>query len=277
MTQLPGSLISGLLRKSLDGLQKLAGKLDSKKPSPTFNLKVWEINLSASVNCLSVVIPCYNEEKTIHDLLSRVLLQPSVGEVIVIDDLSTDKSRAIVEKIQDTRVQLYSNAKNSGKGFSVEYGLKKCSLPYVIIQDADLEYSPEEYPRLLKPLLDGRADAVFGSRFLTYDARRALYYWHRLGNNVLTTLSNMFTNLDLTDMETCYKVIKLEYVKKIDLKERRFGIEPEITAKLARMNIRIYEVPISYQGRTYAEGKKITWKDGFRAIYCIFKYNTFLK
>jgi glycosyltransferase involved in cell wall biosynthesis len=162
---------------------------------------------------------------------------------------------------------------NVGKGASVWTGIQIAQAPYVVIQDADLEYSPEEYGRLLAPIIDGRADAVFGSRFLTYEARRALYYWHRLGNNFLTTLSNMFTNLDLTDMETCYKIMKREYALRLQIQEKRFGIEPEITAKLAKMKIKIYEVPISYQGRTYAEGKKITWKDGFRAIYCILKYN----
>ena len=226
-----------------------------------------------SKGCLSVVIPCFNEERTISALLTRVLAQTSVGQVIVIDDCSTDKSAAIIKKIKDSRIQYSLNEKNSGKGYSIAQGIKLCSLPFTVIQDADLEYSPEEYPRLLAPLLDGRADAVFGSRFLTYDSRRALYYWHRLGNDFLTALSNIFTNLDLTDMETCYKFMKTEFAQKLDIQEKRFGLEPEITAKLAKMRARVYEVPISYQGRTYAEGKKITWKDGFRAIYCIVKYN----
>jgi len=226
-----------------------------------------------SKNCLSVIIPCFNEESTILALLTRVLAQTSVGQVIVIDDCSTDKSAAIIKKIKDSRIQYSLNKKNSGKGYSIAQGIKQCSLPFTVIQDADLEYSPEEYPRLLAPLLDGRADAVFGSRFLTYDSRRALYYWHRLGNDFLTTLSNIFTNLDLTDMETCYKFMRTDFAQKLDIQERRFGLEPEITAKLAKMRARVYEVPISYQGRTYAEGKKITWKDGFRAIYCIVKYN----
>jgi glycosyltransferase involved in cell wall biosynthesis len=218
---------------------------------------------------LSVIIPCFNEEKTVLQLLSRVLAQPQVFEVIVIDDCSNDSTPSILRSIIDPRVVIHRNKVNAGKGASVWLGIQLAQAPYVVIQDADLEYSPEEYSRLLAPLIDGRADAVFGSRFLTYEARRALYYWHRLGNNFLTTLSNMFTNLDLTDMETCYKIMKKEYALRLQIQEKRFGLEPEITAKLAKMKIKIYEVPISYQGRTYAEGKKITWKDGFRAIYCI--------
>lgn len=226
---------------------------------------------------LSVVIPCFNEEQTIEELIERVLAQPQVFEVIVIDDFSTDLSTTKLGAISDPRLVLHRNEKNLGKGASIWRGIKLANAEYLVIQDADLEYSPEEYQRLLAPLVDGRADAVFGSRFLTFEARRALYYWHRLGNNFLTTMSNMFTNLDLTDMETCYKVMKTEYAKKLDLQENRFGVEPEITAKLARMRIRVYEVPISYHGRTYAEGKKITWKDGFRAIYCIIKYNLLVR
>ena len=222
---------------------------------------------------LSVIVPCFNEEKTVLQLLSRVLAQPQVFEVIVIDDCSSDSTPSILDSVRDSRVVIHRNMVNSGKGASVWLGIQMAQAPYVVIQDADLEYSPEEYGRLLAPIIDGRADAVFGSRFLTYEARRALYYWHRLGNNFLTTLSNMFTNLDLTDMETCYKIMKREYALRLQIQEKRFGIEPEITAKLAKMKIKIYEVPISYQGRTYAEGKKITWKDGFRAIYCILKYN----
>ena len=231
----------------------------------------------SSRGCLSVVIPCFNEENTSLALLTRVLAQPSVGQVIIIDDCSTDKSAEIIKAIKDKRIEYTRNEKNSGKGFSIAQGIKSCSKPYMVIQDADLEYSPEEYPRLLAPLLDGRADAVFGSRFLTYDSRRALYYWHRVGNDFLTTLSNIFTNLDLTDMETCYKFMRTEFALKLNIQERRFGLEPEITAKLAKMRARVYEVPISYQGRTYAEGKKITWKDGFRAIYCIIKYNLIVR
>ena len=222
---------------------------------------------------LSVIIPCYNEEKTIEALLSRVLNESSVGEIIVVDDYSSDKSGEIIGKFTDKRITYIKNVRNLGKGKSVSNGILQATKPYVIVQDADLEYSPEEYERLLKPLIDGRADAVFGSRFLTYDARRALYFWHRVGNNLLTLMSNIFTNVDLTDMETCYKVMKLKFAKSLQIEENRFGLEPEITAKLAAMRARIYEVPISYQGRTYEEGKKITWKDGFSAIRCIVKYS----
>ena len=161
-----------------------------------------------------------------------------------------------------------------GKGFSVSRGFALANKPYVIVQDADLEYDPDEYPVLMKPLLEGKADVVFGSRFLSSSSRRVLYYWHRLGNNFLTVLSNIATNIDLTDMETCYKVMKIDIAKSLEIRENRFGIEPEITAKIAAMRVRIFEVPISYNGRTYEQGKKITWKDGFSALRCIFKYNT---
>jgi glycosyltransferase involved in cell wall biosynthesis len=222
---------------------------------------------------LSVIVPCYNEEKTIKQLITRVLEQEVVREIIVINDASTDNSAQLIKEIQDKRVLYLENFKNLGKGASVKKGFNLATSEYVLIQDADLEYSPEEYPRLLKPLESGFADAVFGSRFLTFESRRALYFWHRVGNKFLTLLSNMFTNIDLTDMETCYKVIRTDFAKRIDIKESRFGLEPELTAKLAKMDARIYEVAISYRGRTYLEGKKITWKDGFSAIRCIVKYN----
>lgn len=223
--------------------------------------------------CLSVIIPCYNEERTIGELLSRVLNQSCVGEVVIVDDCSSDASFSAIQAVSDPRLKILRNEKNLGKGSSVAKAISLCTFPFIVIQDADLEYSPEEFPRLLAPLLDGIADAVFGSRFLTYNARRALYYWHRMGNNFLTTLSNALTNIDLTDMETCYKVMKSEFAKSLNIKENRFGLEPEITAKLATMHARVYEVPISYQGRTYLEGKKITWRDGFSAIRCIIKYS----
>ena len=227
-----------------------------------------------SQQSLSVIVPCYNEENTIVKLLTTVLNQPQVGELIVINDCSTDNSAILIRSIQDNRILLIENDKNMGKGFSVSTGLVNANMPYVLIQDADLEYDPQEYGALLQPLLDGKADVVFGSRFLVSTSRRVLYYWHRLGNNLLTTLSNIFTNLDLTDMETCYKVMKLEIAKCLYIQEKRFGLEPEITAKMAAMRVRIFEVPISYNGRTYEDGKKITWKDGFSAIRCILKYNT---
>jgi glycosyltransferase involved in cell wall biosynthesis len=222
---------------------------------------------------LTVVVPCYNEEKTIKQLITRVLEQDAVREVIIINDASTDNSLKLIKEFQDQRIVCLENATNLGKGASVKKGFQIATSEYVLIQDADLEYSPEEYPRLLNPLVSGYADVVFGSRFLTYDSRRALYFWHRVGNKFLTLLSNMFTNIDLTDMETCYKVMRTDIAKQIDIKEKRFGLEPELTAKLAKMKVRIYEVGLSYRGRTYLEGKKITWKDGISAIRCIIKYN----
>ena len=222
---------------------------------------------------LTVVVPCYNEEKTIKQLITRVLEQDAVREVIIINDASSDNSRKLIEELQDQRIVFLENSINLGKGASVKKGFQIATSEYVLIQDADLEYSPEEYARLLNPLVSGYADVVFGSRFLTYDSRRALYFWHRVGNKFLTLLSNMFTNIDLTDMETCYKVMRTDIAKQIDIKEKRFGLEPELTAKLAKMKVRIYEVGISYRGRTYLEGKKITWKDGISAIRCIIKYN----
>jgi glycosyltransferase involved in cell wall biosynthesis len=223
---------------------------------------------------LSVVIPCFNEERTILSLLNQVLKQEMVGQVVVVDDGSTDSSQLIIESIKDARIQLIVQHKNQGKGAALSRGLEYVKLDYVVIQDADLEYNPTEYSKLLKPIVEGHADVVYGSRFLTSETRRAVYFWHHLGNSFLTLLSNMATNIDLTDMETCYKMMKLEVAKSLKLEERRFGVEPEITAKIAAFQVAIYEVPISYYGRTYSEGKKIGWKDGFRAIYCIVKYNT---
>ena len=224
---------------------------------------------------LTVVVPCYNEEDTIKQLVTRVLEQDAVREVIIVNDASTDNSAKLIKEFQDQRIVCLENSVNLGKGASVKRGFQIATSEYVLIQDADLEYSPEEYPRLLNPLVSGYADVVFGSRFLTYDSRRALYFWHRVGNKLLTLLSNMFTNIDLTDMETCYKVMRTDIAKQIDIKEKRFGLEPELTAKLAKMKVRIYEVGISYRGRTYLDGKKITWKDGISAIRCIIKYNLF--
>ena len=223
--------------------------------------------------CLSVVIPCFNEVETIETLLRKVLQQNVVGQVILVDDGSKDASVKIASSVKDSRLQIHQKEKNEGKGSAIKYGFSLVKLPYVVIQDSDLEYDPTEYEALLKPLLSGHADVVYGSRFLSSGARRAVYYWHRVGNKFLTSLSNMFTNIDLTDMETCYKMMKSEIAKDLQLKEKRFGLEPEITAKLSKLKIRIYEVPISYYGRTYAEGKKITWKDGFSAIRCIIRYN----
>jgi len=223
---------------------------------------------------LSVVIPCYNEENTISELLSRVLKQPMVGEVIIIDDGSTDNSCQIINSLDDSRIVLISQDKNRGKGAALSRGLSFASLDYIVIQDADLEYDPNEYSKLMKPILENYADVVYGSRFLTSETRRAVYFWHRVGNSLLTLMSNMATNIDLTDMETCYKMMKRSVAQNLRIQEKRFGVEPELTAKIAAFKVRIYEVPISYYGRTYEEGKKIGWKDGFRAIICIIKYNS---
>jgi len=223
---------------------------------------------------LSVIIPCYNEESTILTLLDKVLSQDLVGEVIVIDDCSTDRSVELLESVKDRRLVVLKQLVNQGKGAAVSRGFAAATLEYCVIQDADLEYDPQDFAALFEPLQVGKADVVFGSRFTSSGSRRALYFWHRVGNNLLTLLSNMATNIDLTDMETCYKMMKTKYAKLLDIKEPRFGIEPEMTAKLAAMRVRIFEVPISYNGRTYDEGKKITWKDGFSAIRCILKYNT---
>ena len=226
-------------------------------------------------SCLAVIIPCFNEESTIHQIVAKVLQQEIVGEVIIVDDSSTDSSMKILKAIKDKRVSVLSLPKNKGKGNAIAVGISMARKPYVIIQDADLEYDPSEYEKIIAPLVSGLADVVYGSRFLTGGPRRALYFWHRVGNNFLTLLSNMVTNLDLTDMETCYKAMRTDIAQSVKLREKRFGVEPEITAKLAHKNVKIFEVPISYNGRTYAEGKKINYKDGFSALRCIIKYGLF--
>jgi glycosyltransferase involved in cell wall biosynthesis len=225
--------------------------------------------------CLSVVMPCYNERSTIKEITEAVLASPWVGELVIVDDGSTDGTRALLADLTDPRVRLILQPQNQGKGAALRRGFAEATLPYTVVQDADLEYSPAEYPRLLEPLLDDRADVVYGSRFMGADAHRVLFFWHSLGNKLLTLLSNAVTDLNLTDMETCYKVFRTEVIQSIEIEEDRFGFEPEITAKVARLGCRIFEVGISYYGRTYAEGKKIGARDGFRAIYCILKYNLF--
>lgn len=222
---------------------------------------------------LSVIIPCFNEERTIRTLIDQVLRSSVVAEVVVVDDGSTDGSRTELAGLDDPRVRVILHERNQGKGAALRTGFAHATADFVVVQDADLEYDPAEYPVLLEPLLDDRADVVFGSRFLSGRPHRVLYFWHSMGNKFLTLLSNMFTDLNLTDMETCYKCFKREVIQSIEIEENRFGFEPEITAKLAAAKFRIFEVGISYSGRTYDEGKKINWKDGVRAVYCIVKYS----
>lgn len=233
---------------------------------------------------LSIVIPAYNEGPTIHHILDKVkgvkLLNDVQKELIIVNDCSTDNTEEAILKYKDENPELnimyYKHDVNKGKGAALHTGISKAQGEYTVIQDADLEYDPEEFNILLKPITDGVADVVYGSRFMGGNAHRILFFWHSLGNAFLTFLSNMFTNLNLTDMETCYKLFDTKMVQSLKLKENRFGFEPEVTAKISRIpNIRIYEVGISYYGRTFEEGKKINWKDGFRAIYCILKYNLF--
>lgn len=223
--------------------------------------------------CLSVVVPCYNEAATIKELLGKVLESPWVAEVVVVDDGSTDDTLEIARTIEDGRLRFLEQQYNQGKGAAVRRGFGEVTAEYVIVQDADLEYDPSEYGQLLEPLWSKRADVVFGSRFLTGLPHRVLYFWHFVGNRVLTTASNAFTNLNLTDMETCYKMFRREVVQAINIEEDRFGIEPEITAKVAKGGWRVFEVGISYSGRTYEEGKKIGWRDGLHAFRCIVKYS----
>lgn len=221
---------------------------------------------------LSLIMPAYNEATTIRHALDRCLAQAFVGEVIVVDDGSTDGTAHLVEMVDDPRVRLLEHSVNRGKGAAIRTGIDAARYDFVGIQDADLEYDPADLARLLVPLDEGLADAVYGSRFMSNDYHRVLYYWHSVGNRLLTTASNMLTNINLTDMETCYKVFRRELIQSIPIEEDRFGFEPEITVKLATRNVRIYEVGISYAGRTYAEGKKIGWKDGVSAIRCLVKY-----
>jgi len=223
----------------------------------------------------TVVIPCFNEKDTIREIVGRVIEAAGPGaEVIVVDDCSTDGTRVILKDEIEGRVsKVLYHSKNQGKGAALRTGFAAVTGDVVIVQDADLEYDPRQYPKLLQPILDGKADVVFGSRFMGGEPHRVVYFWHMVGNKALTLLSNMFTNLNLTDMETCYKVFRREILAKIRIEENRFGFEPEITAKVSKLDCAIYEVGISYYGRTYAEGKKIGWKDGVRAIWAIVKYN----
>ncbi len=224
--------------------------------------------------CLSVVIPCYNERDTLTTVVAQVLASPWTAEVIIVDDGSTDGTRQVLAGISEPRVRVLLQPHNQGKGAALRRGFSEATAPLVIVQDADLEYDPGEYGALVQPLLSDDADVVFGSRFISSHPHRVLYYWHSVGNRFLTTLSNTFTNLNLTDMETCYKVFRRDVIQAIDIEEDRFGVEPELTAKLAaHPEWRIYEMGISYRGRTYAEGKKIGWRDGIHAVWCILKYS----
>lgn len=225
--------------------------------------------------CLAVVVPVYNEARTIATVVKSVLDQPLVNEVIVVDDGSRDGTRELLESLAraDERIRLFCHETNRGKGAALRTGFAEAMAPIVLVQDADLEYDPREYPMLVEPILAGKADVVFGSRFVGSNAHRVLYYWHSVGNRFLTTISNMLSNLNLTDMEAGFKVFRREVIQKISIQENRFGFEPEIVAKVGKLKVRVYEVGISYSGRTYAEGKKIGWRDGVSTLRCILKYN----
>jgi glycosyltransferase involved in cell wall biosynthesis len=218
-------------------------------------------------------MPCYNEEATVQAITKAVLESHLVGELIIVNDASTDGTSDVLASLTDSRIKVIHHEANQGKGAALRTAFAAVTLPFVIIQDADLEYDPAEYPTVVGPLLDGRADVVYGSRFMGGMPHRVLYFWHSVGNKVLTTASNMMTNLNLTDMETCFKAFRREVVQRITIEENRFGFEPEVTAKIARMKIPIYEVGIGYSGRTYDEGKKIGWRDGVRAMFCIVAYS----
>lgn len=223
---------------------------------------------------LSVLMPVYNEKTTIEEIIKKVLDEPTEKELIIVDDFSVDGTREILQSIHIPNVKIFFHEKNQGKGAAIRTAIQHINGDIVIIQDADLEYSPDEYSRIIKPILTDKADVVYGSRFRGTE-QRVLFFWHYVANKFLTLISNMLTDLNLSDMETCYKAFRASVIKRINIESDRFGIEPEITAKVAKMGCRVYEVPISYYGRDYTEGKKITWKDGFSAIWCIIKFNLF--
>ena len=225
---------------------------------------------------LSVIVPCYNEINTINKVIEKIKDSPYLNkEIIIVDDFSNDGSREFLVNLNDDLITVKLHKRNMGKGAAISTGIKYATGNIIIIQDADLEYDPEEYPILIKPIIENKADIVYGSRFKGGQPHRIVYFWHRIGNGFLTLLSNIFTDLNLSDMETCYKAFRSEIIKNIRIEEKRFGFEPEITAKISKKEYRIYEVGISYYGRTYKEGKKINWKDGIQAIWCILKYNLF--
>ena len=227
---------------------------------------------------LSIIIPCYNESGTIISLINAVKQSPVTDrEIIIVDDGSKDGTRDILYKLSDPEIRVIFHKFNQGKGAALRTGFQEATGDICIVQDADLEYDPKEFPLVIQPIVEGKADVVFGSRFQSGRPHRVVYFWHRIGNGVLTLMSNFFTDLNLSDMETCYKAFRREVIQSINIRENRFGFEPEVTAKIAKMNLRIYEVGISYYGRTYDEGKKIGWKDGVRAVYCILKYNIWSK
>ncbi|HET9609554.1 MAG TPA: glycosyltransferase family 2 protein [Acidimicrobiales bacterium] len=229
--------------------------------------------MNEPTRCLSVVIPCYNESATVETVVEQVLASPYTAEVVIVDDGSTDGTRDILAGLSHPRVRVLLQPHNQGKGAALRRGLAEATADYVVVQDADLEYDPAEYGALVQPLADDLADVVYGSRFISSRPHRVLYFWHSVGNRFLTTLSNMLTNLNLTDMETCYKAFRRDVIQSVLVEEDRFGFEPEVTAKVARAGWRVYEVGISYNGRTYAEGKKIGWRDGVRALWCILKFS----
>ncbi len=260
--------------------KKSAAKKSSAKKAPSGKASTKTLTDKAKrgaedepVGVLSVVMPCYNELHTVAECVDAVLARPEVGEVLIVDDGSTDGTREVLAGFNDPRVRVILQPVNQGKGAALRRGFEEATRPFVIVQDADLEYDPNDYPRVLAPLLDGRADVVYGSRFAGGDAHRVLFFWHSLGNKILTLASNLFTDLNLTDMETCFKAFRREVIQSIAIEEDRFGFEPEITAKVAAANWRVFEVGISYNGRSYADGKKIGWRDGVRAFYCIVRYS----